>query len=105
MTELQVIAHHTMRAGKEEEVLASLAELIEVARKEPGNLRFDAYRSIEDPRSYVLLERYTSRTAFAEHRATPHFRRLLLGDIVPNLQQRNIEQYDVPSEALGCQAQ
>jgi quinol monooxygenase YgiN len=95
MTELQVIARHTMTAGKEEEVLAALSKLIEAARTEPGNLAFAAYRQFDDPRSYVLLERYTSREAFAEHRETKHFKDLLLGQIVPRLDSRTIETYDV----------
>src|ERR1700754_1423095 len=74
MPELQVIAHHTMRPGTETEVLALVAELIAAARTEPGNLAFDAYRKVDDPRSYVLLERYASRDAFAAHRETEHFK-------------------------------
>jgi quinol monooxygenase YgiN len=98
MTELQVIARHTMTAGKEEEVLAALAKLIEAARAEPGNLGFVAYRQFDDPRTYVLLERYTSREAFAEHRETTHFKELLLGEIVPRLDSRTIDTFDVPEQ-------
>jgi quinol monooxygenase YgiN len=46
----------------------------------------------------VLLERYTSRAAFAEHRESPHFKELMLGQILPNLESRVIEQYDVADE-------
>jgi quinol monooxygenase YgiN len=103
MPELQVIARHTTADGKRDAVLAVLPKLIEASRKEPGNLAFEAYLNMDDPRSYVLLERYTSRAAFAEHRASSHFKELMLGQILPNLEGRVIEQYDVtadPDEGL-----
>lgn len=98
MTELQVIARHTMKEGEEDVVLAALDDLIAAARSEPGNLAFDAYRSTERPLDYVLLERYASRSAFEDHRATPHFKDLLLGQIAPRLNSRTIETYEVPLE-------
>jgi quinol monooxygenase YgiN len=96
MAQVQLIARHTVKPGHESEVFALLAGFIDAARSEPGNLAFDAYRKIGDDRSYVLLERYASREALAEHRATPHFTQTLLGTIVPLLDSRTIEEYDVP---------
>jgi quinol monooxygenase YgiN len=43
----------------------------------------------------VLLERYVSREAFAEHRETEHFKRLVLDGIVPLLDDRAVELFDV----------
>jgi autoinducer 2-degrading protein len=43
-------------------------------RDEPGCLRFDVHRSIEDPNRFVLYELYRDEEAFlTEHRATPHY--------------------------------
>jgi quinol monooxygenase YgiN len=95
MPQVQLIARHTMKAGEEVKVLAALAKLIEAARNEPGNLAFDAFLNIEDDRSYVLLERYTSPDALAEHRSSTHFQRYLVGEIAPRLASRVIEEYDV----------
>jgi quinol monooxygenase YgiN len=95
MSELQVIATHTMAAGQEDEVLALLPQLIAAVRTEPGNISFVAYRQLDDPRTYVLLERYASRAAFAAHRETAHFKDLVLGQIVPRLANRVIQQFDV----------
>jgi quinol monooxygenase YgiN len=95
MSELQVIARYTISAGREADVLATLATLQEAARTEPGNLAFDVYREIGDDRSVVLLERYTSRDAFAAHRETPHFTEIVLGRIIPLLEHRVVETYDV----------
>ena len=60
-----------------------------------NNVSFVAYRQLDDERTYVLLERYTSREAFAAHRETPHFKELLLGHIVPRLESRVLELHDV----------
>jgi quinol monooxygenase YgiN len=95
MSELLVIARHTMTAGKEEEVLEVLPKLVAAVRTEPGNISFVAYRQLDDPRTYVLLERYASREAFAAHRETAHFKELVLGEIVPRLDDRVTETFDV----------
>ena len=95
MTELQVIARYTISAGQEDEVLAVLARVIEAVREEPGNLPFTAYRQVGDDRNVVLLERYASREALAAHRETAHFKDLVLGQIVPRLDSRVVEIYDV----------
>jgi quinol monooxygenase YgiN len=95
MTQVQLIARHTVKAGEETAVFAALNQLIAAARTEPGNLAFEAFRSFDDERSYVLLERYASREALAAHRDTPHFRRYVLEEIVPRLASRVLEEYEV----------
>jgi quinol monooxygenase YgiN len=95
MTELQVIARYTISAGQEDEVLSLLATLIAAVREEPGNLAFTAYRQLGEDREVVLLERYASREALAAHRETAHFKDLVLGQIVPRLDSRVVELYDV----------
>jgi quinol monooxygenase YgiN len=99
VSELQVIARHTIASGNEDKVYALLPELIAGARSEPGNLAFDAYPALGDRSNYVLLERYASRKAFADHRETPHFKDIMLGKILPLLANRTIEQYDVIDDA------
>ncbi|HEY3982346.1 MAG TPA: antibiotic biosynthesis monooxygenase family protein [Streptosporangiaceae bacterium] len=95
MTELQVIARYTISPGQEDEVLSLLATLIAAVREEPGNLAFTAYRQLGEDREVVLLERYASREALAAHRETAHFKDLVLGQIVPRLDSRVVELYDV----------
>jgi quinol monooxygenase YgiN len=94
MPELQAIARYTVTAGNEDAVIALIEELANASRTEPGNISFDAYRKTDDPSNIVLLERYASRDAFAAHRATPHFKRLVLEQIVPLLQDRVIDEFD-----------
>ncbi|GAB2995481.1 antibiotic biosynthesis monooxygenase [Amycolatopsis acidiphila] len=95
MSALQVIARHTIAPGKEEEILGFYPKLVEAALTEPGCLGFEAYRRLGSEREIVLLERYASREAFADHRETTHFKELVLGEIVPRLENRVIEMYDV----------
>src|SRR6516164_10529349 len=43
------------------------------SRKEPGNLRFDVIRSIDNPTLYRLYEVYRDEAPMAAHQATPHY--------------------------------
>jgi quinol monooxygenase YgiN len=94
VTDVQVIARYTIAPGNEEAVLALLRELAAAARTEPGNLAFEVAALVGDPRQVVLLERYVSRAAFEDHRTTPHFKRLVLEQIVPLLDSRAVELFD-----------
>jgi quinol monooxygenase YgiN len=94
MSELQVIARYVIAAGNEDEVLELLPKLAAAARTEPGNLSFEVYRQVDDGRRIVLLERYTSRDAFEDHRNTQHFKDYVLDRIVPLLESRAVELLD-----------
>jgi quinol monooxygenase YgiN/predicted GNAT family acetyltransferase len=95
MGELQVIARYTVTFGNELEVASLLAQLGKATRAEPGNLSSAVYRQIDDERDLVLLERYASLDALNAHRATAHYQDLLLSQIVPRLDNRVVEIYDV----------
>jgi quinol monooxygenase YgiN len=97
MTEVQLIARHTMKPGTESEVLPLVRRLVHAARTEPGNLAFEAFRGIDHPETYVLLERYASRDALAAHRASPHFQRIVVEQLIPRLAERTIDEFDVPA--------
>ncbi|MDQ7803480.1 putative quinol monooxygenase [Amycolatopsis sp. A133] len=97
MGELQVIARYTIADNAHDDVMALLSELAEASRTEPGTLSFVVYQRPDDPREVVLLERYASREALAAHRETPHFARLVLGEIVPRLESRVVELFDATS--------
>jgi quinol monooxygenase YgiN len=95
MTELQAIARYTVPEENRETVVGLLRQLAKQSREEPGNIAFDVFENIDDPTLFVLLERYRSREAFAAHRETTHFRTLVLGQIVPLLTERTVEEIDV----------
>ena len=41
--------------------------------REPGNVRWDVLRSVEDPTRFVLYEWYTDETAAKAHKETAHY--------------------------------
>jgi autoinducer 2-degrading protein len=41
--------------------------------KEPGNLRFDLIRQVDDPSRFMLYEAYESEEAAANHKLTSHY--------------------------------
>jgi len=43
------------------------------ARQEPGNLRFDIFRSRTNPLHFLFAEAYDSEASVNKHRETPHF--------------------------------
>jgi quinol monooxygenase YgiN len=96
MAQVQLIARHTIEDGYQQQVFKLLDGFVQSARAEPGNIAFDAYLKIGSDRSYVLLERYASLEALAAHRDSPHFQQVLLGEIVPLLASRTVEEYEVP---------
>lgn len=65
------------KPGSEAEVAALLRELQEHSRSEPGCLDYFAHRT-DDAATFVLYEQFADRAAFDAHRATEHFRRLVL---------------------------
>jgi quinol monooxygenase YgiN len=93
--ELQVIARHRIAAGKEEEAMALYQQVASATRREPGNISFAVYRSLDDERDIVLLERYASTAALDEHRESAHFNDLVVGRLAPRLESRSHEIYDV----------
>ena len=95
--QIQLIARHVVAPGNEEPARALVEQLVAAARSEPGNIAFEAFYSAENPRAYVLLERYASSEALEEHRATTHFKDIVLTRLLPLLENRDLEEYEVHS--------
>lgn len=47
----------------------------EASSREPGNLRFDLLRLVEDPTRFLLYEWYVDQAAARAHKDTPHYLR------------------------------
>jgi len=45
----------------------------EASTREPGNLRFDVLRSVDDPQRFVLYEWYVDEDAAKAHKTTAHY--------------------------------
>ncbi|RKN44000.1 putative quinol monooxygenase [Streptomyces hoynatensis] len=90
MSQFLVLAEWQIRPGAREEVLALLSRLEEASRAEPGCVSFEGFVSRADPDRVTLVERYADREAFERHRASGHFRSLVLEGVVPLLAWRSV---------------
>lgn len=64
-----------VKPDKVEEFLAEATANARASRQEPGNLRFDVFRSVESPLKFGLYEVYRDEAAFLDHQKTPHYAR------------------------------
>lgn len=88
-----VIAHYRAQEGAEDTVAALLAEYSGLVRAEPGCAAFSAHQAYEDPREFVLCERYRDRTAFDQHYTSPHYLSIARDRIRPLLDRRDVTLY------------
>src|SRR5271156_4574622 len=65
------------RAGKEEGLASRLEALVLASRSDPGVMIYDLHRSLADPASWFLYERYESQEHFERHRENPVLRRFV----------------------------
>jgi (4S)-4-hydroxy-5-phosphonooxypentane-2,3-dione isomerase len=89
-TTIHVFAKWQVKEGQTAQVLALLKDAAEASRKEEGNLFYDVHQSINDPRTIILFEGYTDEAALNEHRNSPHFQTVVIGQIVPRLESREV---------------
>ncbi len=80
----------TLLPSSEARVMALLTELAAKTRSEPGNRLYDVYRSESDPREIVLHEEYVDAAALAAHRQSAHYAALVVNDILPHLEKRDV---------------
>jgi autoinducer 2-degrading protein len=82
------------RPGEEAAVESILRTLAPLARAERGCRQFDANRSTDDPRRFLLYEVYEDEAAFSEHNDSDHFKRYVLGEALPRLESRERAHYE-----------
>ena len=61
--------------GGADELIAATLENARATRVEPGNVRFDVLRAIDDSRRFTLYEVYASEKDFEAHQKTAHYLR------------------------------
>jgi autoinducer 2-degrading protein len=62
-----------VKPGMESAFLAASRVNQAGARQEPGNLRFDIFRSRDNPSRFLFAEEYEGEASVNLHRETPHF--------------------------------
>jgi quinol monooxygenase YgiN len=90
-----VSAKWRAKQGKEDRLKALCEEMTEPSRAEPGNVFYQAQRSIEDPQLFYLYEQYVDEAGYEAHMDSEHFTRLVKGEAIPELlESREREFYE-----------
>jgi quinol monooxygenase YgiN len=91
-----LVAKYHVQPGKRDEVVAALKRMAPLVKQhEPGCKLYHANISTENPDLILLYEHYADQQAFAGHRETPHFQEIIEGTIVPMLEKRERELYEL----------
>ena len=90
-----IAAQWYAREGKHEEVATLAKQMIPHTRAEPGCRLFTVNQSTDDPRKFLLYEQFADRAAFEAHTATTAFKDIVAGKIVPLLETRVREVYEL----------
>jgi (4S)-4-hydroxy-5-phosphonooxypentane-2,3-dione isomerase len=80
-----------VKAGTEEKCKTYLRLLAEHSSNEPGCLMYFGHQSIEDPRKFLIYERYQDQAALEAHRNSPHFAQYVRGGLDTLVESRNRE--------------
>ncbi|MEV1296100.1 antibiotic biosynthesis monooxygenase [Pseudonocardia sp. NPDC049635] len=85
-----VMATWRAKAGKAHVIEEVLRKVTPVNRTEPKMLEFQAHTDHQDPATFVLYEKYTDASGYDDHKQTDTFRTLVLGEAIPNLEERSV---------------
>ena len=90
MRPVYTFAKWRVKEGQLDGVLDLLADLTAKSAAEEGNLLYQIHRSISDANTLILYEGYQDEAALAAHRNSDHFQTLVIGKIIPLLEDREI---------------
>lgn len=94
-----VLAKYTTQPGKTNTVLGLLEQLAATSRQEPENLSYQYYQQVGAANEILIVEQYTSKSGFEAHRASEHFNRIGVDQIIPLLENREVETYEASPAA------
>ncbi len=90
-----VVARWLIKEGHVDEVLAAIREMVPHSRAEPACDAYIVNQSVDDPRRLMLYEQYHDQAGFEAHTQTAAFKELVLGKIVPLLEERGRDIYTI----------
>jgi (4S)-4-hydroxy-5-phosphonooxypentane-2,3-dione isomerase len=90
-----VIARWRAQVGEEDAVARALAEIVPVARAEPGMVAYQVHRDPADPCVFTIYERYVDAAAYDAHLESEPMQRLGFGDAIPRLASRERELLEI----------
>lgn len=71
---LTIVATMQAQQGKEDALSEVVSSLAAAARQEPGNRRYDVFRSTSDPATLLIYEEYEDKAAIDAHASSTHFK-------------------------------
>lgn len=83
-------ARWQVKEGRLENVLQLLAHVTRHTLQEEGNLFYKVHQSNTDANNILLYEGYTNQAAVEVHRNSAHFQQLVIGGIIPQLENREV---------------
>lgn len=90
-----VVARFTAKPGSGDDVARLLGEMVPHALSEPDCYMYIVNRLVDDPSVFLLYEQYTDAAGFAAHGQTEAFKRIVAGQVVPLLDVRAREIFEV----------
>lgn len=87
---IYTVAKWQVKEGQLDTVLTLLADVVPQSSAEEGNLFYKVHQSNADKNTLVLFEGYVDESALDAHRQSAHFQTLVIGKIVPLLENREI---------------
>lgn len=90
-----VAAQYYIKEGKADEVVAILKKMIPISRAEPWCALYMVNQDVDDPRKLLLYEQYHDKSGYEAHMATDAFKENILGKVVPMLESRVRNFYEV----------
>ena len=71
-----VVAKIKVKSGEEAKAEKMLVDMVGKVAGEEGTLLYTLHRSMDDPTTFFLYEKYTDADAFSFHSSTPYFKAL-----------------------------
>ncbi|MGW1992670.1 putative quinol monooxygenase [Embleya sp. NPDC001921] len=96
-----VVARYRTNPDAHERVLTLLDEMTRRSLAEPGCRGYRVHQGVEDARTIVLYEEYDAEADFTAHCASEHFRDIVLGQVVPLLESRDVVRLSPRVAAVG----
>lgn len=97
-TALTIVATVIAPPGQEAALEEVLRGLVAPSRSDPGSVRYDLHRSLDNPRMYVFYEIWADRDSFENHLGTPHLAnfKAKAATLVESLEIRVLEMISTP---------
>lgn len=89
-TPIHVFAKWQVKDGQANTVLNLLKNVVEQSTAEAGNLFYTVHQSNTDANTLMLFEGYQNDEALTAHRNSEHFKTVVVGQIVPLLENREV---------------